>query len=70
MLREYKFIGAFPTTLSAIALDWGTSEVEEFTCTWTFDRWMPGSSPHLLSAEVTHGRDLQRQAPLVSTLQD
>ena len=38
-LREYKFIGAFPTTLSAIALDWGTSEVEEFTCTWTYDRW-------------------------------
>ena len=38
-LREYKFIGAFPTTLSAIALDWGTSEIEEFTCTWTYDRW-------------------------------
>ena len=38
-LRQYKFIGAFPTTLSAIALDWGTSEVEEFTCSWTYDRW-------------------------------
>ena len=38
-LRKYKFIGAFPTTLSAIALDWGTSEVEEFTCTLTYDRW-------------------------------
>ena len=38
-LREYKFIGAFPTTLSAIALDWGTSEIEEFTCSWTYDRW-------------------------------
>ena len=38
-LRQYKFIGAFPTTLSAIALDWGTSEIEEFTCTWTYDRW-------------------------------
>jgi hypothetical protein len=34
-----KFIGAFPTTLSAIALDWGTSEIEEFTCTWTYDSW-------------------------------
>ena len=38
-LRQYKFIGAFPTTLSAIALDWGTSEIEEFTCSWTYDRW-------------------------------
>ena len=38
-LRQYNFIGAFPTTLSAIALDWGTSEIEEFTCSWTYDRW-------------------------------
>ena len=50
-LREYKFIGAFPTTLSAIALDWGTSEVEEFTCTWSFDRWMPGTTGHLLVSD-------------------
>ena len=69
-LHHYHLIGAFPSALSTINLDWGTQEIEEFTCTWTFDRWMPGSKPHLLSAEVTHGRDLQRQPePLVSTLQ-
>ena len=69
-LHHYHLIGAFPSALSTINLDLGTQEIEEFTCTWTFDRWMPGSKPHLLSAEVTHGRDLQRQPePLVSTLQ-
>ena len=60
-LHHYHLIGAFPTSLSAIPLDWGTQEIEEFTCTWTFDRWMPGSKPHLLSAEVTHRTDLQTQ---------
>ena len=60
-LHHYHLIGAFPSALSTINLDWGTQEIEEFTCTWTFDRWMPGSKPHLLSAEVTHGTDLQTQ---------
>jgi len=40
--HHYHFLGAFPTNLSAIALDWGTQEIEEFTVTWTYDRWMPG----------------------------
>ena len=67
-LHHYHFLGAFPTALSAIALDWATaSEIEEYTVTWTYDRWMPGSSPHLLSAEATHGRDLQgKSKPLVN----
>ena len=60
-IHHYHLIGAFPSALSTINLDWGTQEIEEFTCTWTFDRWMPGSKPHLLSADVTHGTDLQKQ---------
>ena len=48
---HYHFIGAFPTALSTISLDWGTQEIEEFTCTWTFDRWMPGTAGHLLESE-------------------
>ena len=40
VVRKYTFIGAFPTALSAINLDWGTQEIEEFTCTWTYDRWV------------------------------
>ena len=39
-IRAYKFVGAFPTALSTINLDWGTQEIEEFTCTWTYDRWI------------------------------
>ena len=39
VVRKYQFFGAFPTALSAINLDWGTQDIEEFTCTWTYDRW-------------------------------
>ena len=43
--HHYHFLGAFPTSLSAMVLDWGTaSEIEEYTCTWTYDRWMPGTT--------------------------
>ena len=43
--HHYHFYGAFPTQLSAITLDWGTaSEIEEYTCTWTYDDWMPGGN--------------------------
>ena len=38
-LRTYKFIGAWPSALSAIPLDWATQEIEEFTCTWMYDSW-------------------------------
>ena len=39
-LRAYEFKGAWPSALSTINLDWGTaSEIEEFTCTWTYDSW-------------------------------
>ena len=41
--HHYHFLGAFPSALSTINLDWGTSEIEEFTCTWTYDKWMPGT---------------------------
>ena len=42
--QHYHFLGAFPTTISAIPLDWGTaSEIEEYTVTWTYDKWMPGT---------------------------
>ena len=40
-LRTYIFYNAFPTALSPITLDWGAGEIEEFTCTWTYDYWLP-----------------------------
>ena len=42
-LRKYEFLGAFPTALSTINLDWGTADIEEYTCTWTYDRWRASS---------------------------
>ena len=39
-LRTYEFIGAWPSALSTINLDWATaSEIEEYTCTWVYDSW-------------------------------
>ena len=44
-LRTYIIEGAWPSNLSAIALDWSTaSEIEEFVCTWTYDSWRVAAS--------------------------
>ena len=43
-LRTYSFIGAWPSAISTINLDWATaSEIEEFTCTWMYDSWTIGN---------------------------
>ena len=52
--HHYHFLGAFPTTISAIALDWGTQEIEEYTVTWTYDRWMPGGLVPDPRSDVPH----------------
>jgi len=41
--HHYHFLGAFPTAISAIPLDWASQDIEEYTVTWTYDRWMPGT---------------------------
>jgi hypothetical protein len=38
-LYKYKFIGAFPTALSTIALSWESNTIETYTCSWTYDCW-------------------------------
>ena len=38
-LRTYIFKGAWPSVLSTIALDWSSSDIEEYTCTWMYDSW-------------------------------
>ena len=38
-LRTYEFVGAWPSALSTINLDWSSQEIEEFTCTWQYDSW-------------------------------
>ena len=43
-ILSYNFINAFPTAISPITLDWNASEIEEFTCTWTYDYWTRNKS--------------------------
>ena len=38
-IRQYAMMGAWPSVVAAIELDWGTAEPEEFAITWTFDWW-------------------------------
>ena len=39
-IANYRFEGAFPTDLSEISLDWGTTDaIEEFTVTFSYDWW-------------------------------
>lgn len=38
ILREYKFVGMFPSTIAAIDLDWGnTDAIEEYSVTFEYD---------------------------------
>ena len=42
-IRTYNFVGIFPITVGAIALDWGTNdEVETFPVTFAYDYWQAG----------------------------
>jgi len=42
-LRSYILIGAFPTQIGAIALDWDSAnQVETFTVNFSYDYWIPG----------------------------
>jgi len=42
-IRTYSFVGLFPLTVGAIALDWGTNDaVETFDVTFSYDFWEAG----------------------------
>jgi hypothetical protein len=53
-IRTYKFIGAFPTTLSEIALDWNTADtIETYTCEFSYQYWeVAGQIPTRDTASV------------------
>lgn len=41
-IRAYQMIGAWPSQVSAIALDWDQGNaIEYFACTWAYDYWLP-----------------------------
>ena len=40
LIREYLFVGLFPSEISTIELDWNTVDtIETFTVTWQYDYW-------------------------------
>jgi len=42
-IRTYNFVGIFPVTIAAIALDWGSNDaIETFDCTFSYDYWQAG----------------------------
>ena len=42
IIRQYKLIGIFPTTISAMGLDWdSTNTVQTFDATFAYDYWIP-----------------------------
>ncbi len=38
-IHNYEFVGAWPSSLSTINLDWSSQDIEEYTCTWVYDSW-------------------------------
>jgi Straboviridae tail tube protein Gp19 len=41
-IRAYQMIGAWPSQVSAIGLDWDQGNaIEYFACTWAYDYWLP-----------------------------
>ena len=41
-IRAYQMIGAWPSQVSAISLDWDQGNaIEYFTCIWAYDYWLP-----------------------------
>jgi hypothetical protein len=47
IIRSYKFNGAFPTSVGAIALDWdSTNTIESFDVTFSYDYWEPLATPN------------------------
>jgi hypothetical protein len=44
-IKTYKFVGAFPTNVSAIDLDWGSNDtIEEFSVTFSYQWWESAGS--------------------------
>lgn len=40
VLRRYSLIGAFPTTLAEMSLDWSTNDsIQEYTCEFAYQWW-------------------------------
>jgi hypothetical protein len=51
VIKTYSIIGLFPTDVSAIDLDWGsTDQIEEFAVTFSYQWWQSLSSTESVAA--------------------
>jgi hypothetical protein len=50
-IRVYNMIGAFPTSVEAIELNWeNQSQIETFQVTFAYDYWLPDGTTELTNA--------------------
>lgn len=48
VIKSYKFVNLFPTTVSAIDMNWETvDQIEDFTVTFQYDYFLPISAPQV-----------------------
>ena len=58
ILRKYKFVGCFPSDLTAIGLDWAQSDViEEFQVNFKYDYWLLDESTSVRTNSVAPGNE-------------
>ena len=58
ILRKYKFVGCFPSDLSAIGLDWAQADViEEFQVNFKYDYWLLDENTSTATNEVAPGNE-------------
>lgn len=55
VIRSYQIVGAFPTDVSAIEVNWSsTGAIESFTATFAYDYWVPG----LETSNIRYGGEI------------
>lgn len=55
LIKAYKIVGAFPTDVSAIDLDWGsTDQIEEFAVTFAYQWWESLATTETSSSPYTY----------------
>ena len=53
ILRQYDFVGLFPTNIAAIDLDWSNADaLEEYTATFSIDYWTTNSGGNAPGAAI------------------
>lgn len=66
-IRAYNIVGAFPTSVSGIGLDWSsTNAVESFSVSFSYDYWVPEieSSDKKAGGVNTYGSKAVEDGPL------